>query len=81
MGFKSNRETSLFMLAQIRKHEKKVATALLLVAVGLLASCASQKENVALVKDPDAKPEGAMPWNKQEKWETGGQLSNMTDHR
>ena len=68
------------MLAQIRKHEKKVATALLLVAVGLLASCASHQD-VALVHDPDAKAEGAMPWNKQEKWETGGQLSNMTDHR
>jgi outer membrane biogenesis lipoprotein LolB len=69
------------MLAQIRKHERKVATLLLLVAAGLLASCASDRENVALVKDPDAKAEGAMPWNKQEKWETAGQLSNMTDHR
>ena len=70
------------MLAQIRRHERKIATALLLVVAGLLASCASQKENVALVKDPDAKPEGAMPWNKQEKWETGGtQFANMTDHR
>jgi uncharacterized lipoprotein YajG len=66
------------MLARIRKHEKKVATALLLVAVGLLASCATQKE-VAIVHDPDAKAEGEMPWNKQEKWETGGQLSGMTD--
>jgi hypothetical protein len=81
MAFKCNLETSLSMLAQIRKYEKKIATVLLLVAAGLLASCASQKENVALVKDPDAKAEGAMPWNKQEKWETGGQLSNMTDHR
>lgn len=81
MGSKCNPETSSFMLAQIRKHERKVATALLLVAGTLLVSCASQKENVALVKDPDAKPEGAMPWNKQEKWETGGQFANMTDHR
>jgi len=69
------------MLEQIRKHERKVAVALLLVAAGLLVSCASQKENVALVKDPDAKPEGAIPWNKQEKWETGGQFSNFSDHR
>ena len=70
------------MLAQIRKHERKVAAALLLVAASLLASCATQKENVALVKDPDAKPESALPWNKQEKWETAGeQLANMTDHR
>jgi outer membrane biogenesis lipoprotein LolB len=69
------------MLAQIRKHERKIAAALLLVAASLLASCASQKENVALVKDPDAKPESAMPWNKQEKWETSGQFANMTDRR
>jgi len=69
------------MLAQIRNHERKTATALLLVAAGLMVSCASQKENVALVKDPDAKQEGVMPWNKQEKWETGGQFSNFSDHR
>ena len=54
---------------------------LLLAAASILVSCASQKENVALVKDPDAKPEGAMPWNKQEKWETGGQFANFSDHR
>jgi outer membrane biogenesis lipoprotein LolB len=69
------------MLAQIRKQERKVATVLLLVAAGMLVSCASQKGNVALVKDPDAKQEGAMPWNKQEKWETGGQFANFSDHR
>ncbi|HEX4638513.1 MAG TPA: hypothetical protein VH170_03410 [Chthoniobacterales bacterium] len=69
------------MLAQIRKHERKIAGVILLVAAGLLASCASQKENVALVKDPDAKPEGALPWNKQEKWETGGQFANFSDRR
>jgi hypothetical protein len=79
---KCNLETLSYMLAQIRKQEKKVATVLLLVATGLLVSCASQKDEVALVKDPDAKPEGAIPWNKQEKWEGGGtQFANMTDHR
>ena len=69
------------MLAQIRKQQRKVAAVLLLVAASMLVSCASQKKHVALVNDPDAKPEGALPWNKQEKWETGGQFSNMTDHR
>ena len=69
------------MLAQIRRQEKKIAALLLLAAATLLASCASQKDNVALVNDPDAKPEGAMPWNKQEKWETGGQFANFSDHR
>ena len=69
------------MLAQIRKLRRPIAGVLLLAAAGTLISCASQKEHAALVQDPDAKPEGAMPWNKQEKWETGGQFSNMTDHR
>jgi hypothetical protein len=69
------------MLAQIRKQERKVATVLLLVAAGMLVSCASQKDNVTLVQDPDARAEGAMPWNKQEKWESGSQFANMTDHR
>jgi hypothetical protein len=69
------------MLAQIRKQERKIAAILLLAAASILVSCASQKDQVTLVKDPDAKPEGAMPWNKQEKWETGGQFANMTDHR
>jgi uncharacterized lipoprotein YajG len=70
------------MLAQIRRHEKKIAALLLFAAATLLASCASQKDNVALVNDPDAKPEVALPWNKQEKWETGGgQFANFSDHR
>ena len=45
-----------------------------------MISCATQKD-VALVKDPDAKPEGALPWNKEEKWETGGQFANFSDRR
>jgi uncharacterized lipoprotein YajG len=69
------------MLAQIHKQERKIAVVLLLAAASMLVSCATQKEHVALVNDPDAKPESAMPWNKQEKWETGGQFANMTDHR
>jgi hypothetical protein len=68
------------MLTQIRKQRRKIAAVLLLSAATLMVSCATQKD-VALVKDPDAKPEGAMPWNKQEKWETGGQFANMTDRR
>ena len=68
------------MLAQIRKQERKVATVLLLAALSMLVSCATQNDNVALVKDPDAKPEGAIPWNKQEKWEGGGsQYEHFSD--
>ena len=70
------------MLAQIRKQEGKVAAVLLLAAASMLVSCATQKGDVALVKDPDAKTETTMPWNKQEKWEGGGsQFANFSDHR
>jgi len=70
------------MLVRIRKFERAVATGLLLAAAGTLVSCATQKENVALVNDPDAKPETALPWNKQEKWENnGGQFATFTDKR
>ena len=69
------------MLAQIRKQEGKVAVVLLLAAASMLVSCATQKERVALVNDPDGKPESAMPWNKQEKWESGGQFANFSDRR
>ena len=69
------------MLAQIRKQRGKISALLLIAGTSMLISCASQKDRVTLVNDPDAKPEGQMPWNKQEKWETGGQLANMTDHR
>jgi hypothetical protein len=69
------------MLAQIHKQNGKIAALLLFAAASMLISCASQKDHTALVNDPDAKPEGSMPWNKQEKWETGGQFANLTDHR
>lgn len=69
------------MLEQIRKFQGKVATVLLLAGASMLVSCATQKQNVAVVNDPDAKPETQMPWNKQEKWETGGQFANFTDKR
>jgi hypothetical protein len=45
-----------------------------------LMSCASQKQT-ALVDDPDSKHESMIPWNKQEKWESGGQFAGMTDRR
>jgi len=70
------------MLAQIRKQKETVAAILLLAAASMLVSCASQKGDVTLVKDPDARSETAMPWNKQEKWEGGGsQFANFSDHR
>jgi hypothetical protein len=53
----------------------------LLVTAAMLASCATQKDAPRLVDDPDDHHESTMPWNKQEKWETGGQFEGMTDRR
>jgi len=55
--------------------------ALLLSGLILLSGCA--KDKPALVSDPDAKKEGALPWNQQEQWETQGQFQSGsgTDHR
>ena len=69
------------MLARIPDLRTKIATVLLLAVAVTLLSCASQKEQVRLVNDPDEHGESQLPWNKQEKWETGGQLANMTDRR
>jgi hypothetical protein len=69
------------MLA-IPNLRKTVASALLFVAAVVLVSCATDKDT-RLVSDPDERPETTMPWNKQEKWESGGgsQLANMMDGR
>ena len=70
------------MRAQIPDLKRMIVVVLLLAAATSLVSCASQKEQVAIVNDPDAKPESQLPWNKQEKWENGSnQLSGITDRR
>jgi hypothetical protein len=70
------------MLAQIPDLKRRLATALLLATSVTFVSCASQKQDVTMVKDPDAKPESMIPWNKQERWETaGGNLGGITDKR
>jgi hypothetical protein len=53
---------------------------LLSAFVVALTSCATQKET-ALVSDPDDQGGSAIPWNKQEPWEKGGQFQAMTDRR
>ncbi len=68
------------MLAQVHKLRKIVVPVLLYAFVVAITSCATQKET-ALVKDPDDHHDSAIPWNKQEKWETGGQFQGMTDRR
>ena len=68
------------MLAQVRKLRTIVVPVLLCAVAVTLTSCASQHDT-ALVKDPDAHYDSAIPWNKQEAWETGGQFQAMTDRR
>ena len=68
------------MLAQVHKLRRIVVPVLLCAFVVAITSCATQKET-ALVQDPDGHYESTMPWNKQEKWETGGQFQGMTDRR
>ena len=57
------------MLAQIRRLGRNVALALLSAMAITLISCATQKQALRLVSDPDDRADSAIPWNKQEKWE------------
>ena len=68
------------MLAQVLKLRAIVVPVLLCAFVITMTSCATQHDT-ALVKDPDDRHDSAIPWNKQEPWESGGQFANMTDRR
>jgi hypothetical protein len=68
------------MLERVLKLRTIVVPVLLGAFVVALSSCASQK-NTAFVQDPDDHHDSAIPWNKQEPWEKGGQFSGMTDRR
>ena len=70
-----------FMLALIPNLQKNFTSALLFATAITFVSCATQKETPRLVADPDDHHESVIPWNKQEKWETGGQFAGMTDRR
>jgi hypothetical protein len=50
----------------------------MLVVAATLVGCA--KDQPPLVGD-STKNESSMPWNKQEKWETQGQMGGITDRR
>ena len=69
------------MLAVTSDLKRKITFALMLASITIFVSCASQKEQVRLVDDPDDHRESTIPWNKQEKWETAGQFAGMTDRR
>ena len=68
------------MLAQIRKFlpVRLVKLAVLASASACFASCATKPEP-QLVSDPSARPESALPWNKQEQWENAGQLGPLSE--
>jgi hypothetical protein len=63
------------MLARVPKLEKRFTGALLIIAIISLISCASEKQPVSVVKDSETQKESALPWNKQEKWEVGADMS------
>ncbi len=67
------------MLEQVLKLRRIVVPVLLCAFAVALTSCATKE--TALVSDPDDRGGSAMPWNKQESWEKGGQFQAMTDRR
>ncbi len=67
------------MLEQVLKLRRIVVPVLLCAFAVALTSCATKE--TALVSDPDDRGGSAMPWNKQEAWEKGGQFQAMTDRR
>ena len=69
------------MLAQVHKLRRNVTSALLFALAIAVTSCASTQETPRLVSDPDDHGDSTIPWNKQEKWETAGQLSEFTERR
>jgi hypothetical protein len=69
------------MLAAISELRKKIAFVVVVASTVAFVSCASQKQRVGLVDDPEDHGASSIPWNKQEKWETGGQFAGMTDRR
>ncbi|HEY2799121.1 MAG TPA: hypothetical protein VGI85_00880 [Chthoniobacterales bacterium] len=44
-------------------------TIVLMATSATLSSCASQAPKTALVSDPDAHPDSAIPWNRPASWE------------
>jgi hypothetical protein len=70
------------MVGQVHNLRKNITSALLSLLALAITSCASTKETPRLVDDPDDHGDSAIPWNKQEKWETaGGQLKEFTERR
>jgi len=70
------------MLATIRSriHWRIAAFALLAPLALGFGSCASNK-TTALIDDPTARSETALPWNEQQKWEREGQAAELNQQR
>lgn len=66
------------MQGLLLKIRRESANVLMLVVAATLVGCA--KDQPPLVGD-STKNESSMPWNKQEKWETQGQMGGITDRR
>jgi hypothetical protein len=58
-----------------RRRTSYLKIALLVAGAGtLFSSCATQKQQTALISDPDAHNESSIPWNKPAKWENGANV-------
>jgi hypothetical protein len=57
------------MPAQLHKYRRKILVGLFCAVAITFVSCASQRDSVRLVNDPDDRGDSTMPWNHQEKWE------------
>jgi predicted ATPase len=69
------------MLATIRNriHLKLVLLTLFALPV-IFTSCATKKDT-ALISDPNAQNETALPWNEQQKWEREGEAAALNQQR
>jgi len=65
------------MLAQVLRYRKNILAIMFCAVAMTLASCASQKESVRLVNDPDDHRDSSIPWNQQEKWEIAPDVNQL----
>lgn len=63
------------MQVRVPKLGKQLVGTLLIVAITSLVSCASEKQPASVVNDSQTQKESAIPWNQQQKWEVGSDIS------
>ena len=70
------------MLATIRSRMNlKIAGLMCVAALALGFSSCATKNETALISDPNARKETALPWNEQQKWEREGEAGAMNQQR